>query len=301
MCQLRKGAIVVLALLVSGIPLAGCRTALDPVVIADAQTAARVKTALVNDPTIGEFAIEVRVTRGVAVLSGGVPAQTDATRALELARAVPGVTEVRSDLRVGSDAQAPPGPIDRAAPAIDSREIDSAPRLLAVGIAAGWSVPRATALKTRLAFSPLFKLGSPRGLAPAIGFDWFQADVASTDGVVPTARVHVKPIMLGAGYTLTTARFSLTPSVVGGYAFNSLTITDVGTAHGLPVEVANSVVWRAGVSAWHDLTARTAVNASVGYLKTGLRLTVLEGGRLVERPVRGDTAVVHVGLVYRVF
>ena len=301
MSQLCRGPIVALTLLVSGIPFAGCRTAIDPVAIADAQTAVRVKTALVNDPTIGEFAIEVRVMGGVVVLSGRVRGPTDATRAIDLARAVPGVTEVRSDLRVGGDAQAPPGPADQAAPGIDSREIDSGPGLLAVGIAAGWSVPRATALKTRLAFSPLFKIGSPQGLGPAIGFDWFQADLASMDDVVPITRVHVKPIMLGVGYTLTSARFSLTPSVVGGYAFNSLTVTDIGTARGLPVEVANSLVWRAGVSAWYNMTARTAVNASAGYLKTGLRLTVLEGGQLVERRARGDTTIVHVGLVYRVF
>jgi hypothetical protein len=88
---------------------------------------------------------------------------------------------------------------------------------------------------------------------------------------------------------------------VGGVAFNSLTITDTGAAAGVPVEVDNSLVWRPGVSAWFDAGHRTAINVSTGYLMTGLRITVLEGGRLVKRDARGDTMLLHVGVAYRLF
>jgi hypothetical protein len=39
----------------------------------------------------------------------------------------------------------------------------------------------------------------------------------------------------------------------------------------------------------------------MGYIMTGLRLTVLDDGRLEHREVSGDTAIVHVGVAYRIF
>jgi hypothetical protein len=293
------------AILLVGLLAAGCgAAAIDPAVIADTQIAARVKTALVNDAEVGEFPIEVRVVRGVVRLTGRVRAQAQADRAAQLARAVIGVTGLQSDLRVDGmpPAAAPAVPAERAPePGAGFGETGSSPGLLAIGAAGGWSTPTATALKTRLAFSPLIKIGSPQGLGPALGLDWFQSDLASEDGAVPITRVHIKPVMLGIGYTHAGPRFSVAPSIVGGYAFNSLTVTDTGIARGLPVEVANSLAWRVGVSTWFDLTRRTALNASVGYLMTGLRLTVLEDGRLVERHPRGDTTIVHIGVAYRLF
>jgi len=69
----------------------------------------------------------------------------------------------------------------------------------------------------------------------------------------------------------------------------------------VPVEVGNSLAWRPGVSVWFDLGRRFALNVSGGYVMTRLRITVLEGGRLVKRDERGDTAVVHGGLAYKLF
>jgi osmotically-inducible protein OsmY len=45
--------------------------------IADAQAAALVKTVLVNDPGLGGQTIEVRVVRGVALLSGRIRTQAE--------------------------------------------------------------------------------------------------------------------------------------------------------------------------------------------------------------------------------
>jgi hypothetical protein len=297
----RHGAL--LAAIVASL-LTACSAALNPAVIADAQTAARVKTALVNDPEVGGFAIEVRVSGGVATLSGRVGSEAQARRALELARGADGVTSVRSDLRVGAGPDAPPPP--PAAPATDpppavDAEIDSAPALLAIGAAGAWSIPRREALKTRTSIGPLIKFGAPRGLGPAIGFDWFQANVQSVGGATTLSRIHVKPLMGGLGYSFTRNRLAVTPSIVGGYAFNSLTVTDTGVSRGLPVEVDNSFVWRIGVSSWYDLTRRLVMNASIGYIMTGLRLTVLDEARLEHRDVSGDTTIVHVGVAYRIF
>jgi hypothetical protein len=258
----------------------------------------------VNDLEIGQFPIEVRVLQGVAYLTGPIRLPSHADRATALAQAVPGVTAVRPALNVVGTVPVGPGPSPPPPPPggalLEPDEPRGRPGLLAVGATIGWSAPRAAEFRTRMSISPLFKLGAPQGLGLAIGFDWFQADFLADDAA-PIARIHVRPIMAGLGYTLVESRLSIAPSIVAGYAFNSLSITDTGSARGLPVEVHNSLALRAGVSTWFDLTERTAVNAAVGYLVTGLRLTVLENGQLVARDASGNTALVHVGVAYRLF
>jgi hypothetical protein len=285
---------------------AACSPAIDPAAIADAQTAARVKTALVNDPDLGGRAIEVRVTRGVATLSGRVLTQGEADRASALAGAVPGVSEVRTNLLVGVEPPASAEEESSGAPTLleepEFQEFQSNPRLLAVGAALRLSDPHAGGLKERLSISPLIKLGSGEGLGPAIAFGWFSANLQSmTDRPEVVSRVYVKPVMVGASYTLASERVSVSPSLVGGVAFNSVSVTELGPAAGVPVEVDNSLAWRPGVSVWVDLGRRLALNLSAGYLMTRLRITMLQDGRLEKRDAQGDTTLVHAGLVYKVF
>jgi hypothetical protein len=286
----------------------------DRVAIEDAQTAARVKTALVNDPELGASAIEVRVEYGIVQLAGRVRTRTDADRAAAVARSVPGVQGVALALQVGVEAPtvlpdararsraAPTDNVPEIVPTDNVPEIEGDPDLLAVGVSVGLSHPRSPALETRVAISPVIKLGSGEGLGVAVGFDWFQAEVQlATSGPAAMTRIHVKPIMVGLSYTLDSNRVSLSPSIVGGYAFNSLSVTDRGAVATLPVEVDNSLAWRFGASAWFDVSRRFALNVSGGYLMTRLRLTVLEDSSLVKQNQRGDTAIAHVGLAYRLF
>lgn len=294
--------VALVAVIAFGALLSGCSATIHPATIADAQAVARVKTALVNDPDVGEYSIEVHVNGGIATLWGRVRSQSLADRAVELARSVPGIAEVRPEIQVGGDPIAPQGSPDRPLPVPEVwSEIDSLPGLLALGASVGWSIPNPDALKTRVSVSPLIKLGSPRGLGPAVAFDWFHAKLESVGGFTPLVRVQVKPIMAGIGYTVATTRLSITPSIVAGYAFNSISVTGTGATEGLPVEVDNSFAWRIGASAWIDVSRRIALNVSSGYLLTGLRLTVLEGGRLERRDASGDTTILHAGVAYRVF
>ena len=117
--------------------VSGCSAAVDRVAIEDAQTAARVKTALVNDPELGASAIEVRVERRIVQLAGRVRTQTDADRAAAVARSVPGVQGVELALQVGVEAPAelPDARArSRSAPADNLPEIEADPDLLAVGM-----------------------------------------------------------------------------------------------------------------------------------------------------------------------
>jgi hypothetical protein len=281
---------------------AGCSAAIDPMAIADAQAAARVKTVLVNDPGLGGQTIEVRVVRGVGLLSGRVRTQAEADRAVALARSVDGVLDVRTDLQIGGPSP-PEGnpPQSRGLPEVDSFGLDTVPGLLAVGASAGWRAHRTANLRDGWTLWPVVKLGSGRGFGPAVGFDWFSASVESTGASPGTARIRVKPIMAGVGYTLARDRVTAAFSVVGGYAFNSLKEVDPDTSLGLPIDIGNSVVWRPGVSLWVDTSRRTALNVSIGYIFTRLRLTTLDDGRLRERTQRGDALLVRAGVAYKLF
>ena len=62
--------------------------------------AARVKTVLLNDPTVGKHRIDVHVAGADVRLAGRVATAAERDRAVELARAVPGVRTVTSDLQI---------------------------------------------------------------------------------------------------------------------------------------------------------------------------------------------------------
>lgn len=66
----------------------------------DATITARVKTVLLNDQQIGATKIDVTTTDGIVTVSGTVKSQAEAARAVELAKQVTGVREVKSTLQV---------------------------------------------------------------------------------------------------------------------------------------------------------------------------------------------------------
>ena len=66
----------------------------------DATMTARVKTALLNDTQVGALKIDVGTTQGVVTMSGSVKSKAEEARAIELARQINGVKDVRSTLRV---------------------------------------------------------------------------------------------------------------------------------------------------------------------------------------------------------
>lgn len=68
--------------------------------IDDATITTRVKTALLNDPAVGGLRIDVDTFKGVVTLSGRVKTKEEEAKAIELARRVSGVTDVKSALQV---------------------------------------------------------------------------------------------------------------------------------------------------------------------------------------------------------
>jgi len=90
---------VALCVMLLAVALAGCGRTVGET-IDDATITARVKTALLNDPQVGGMRIDVDTTLGVVTMSGVVKTQAEETRAVQLARNVDGVKDVKSTLQV---------------------------------------------------------------------------------------------------------------------------------------------------------------------------------------------------------
>jgi hypothetical protein len=289
-----------LALLVAAAAIA-CSRPIDPRLIEDAQLAARVKTAIVNDAEIGTRLIEVRVAGGVVRLSGTVASSAEADRAVTLARSVGGVVKVESEIQIRSR---PPGGTSRGDESeitLPDRDLKRAPRIrswLAVGLSASPRLPADGRLESSWTLSPLVRVGAGDGLGPAVGFSWFSAELEAGGAV---GRVRVKPVMGGLSYTLRRHRSSASLSIVGGYAFNSFTLELVETGSAIPVSVGNSLVVRPGLSIWHDASDRIAFNLSAGHVITRPRLELLRDGRREKTSLRADTTIVGAGLAWKLF
>ena len=76
------------------------RTASRPGAFDDAVLTTRVKTAFINDPVIGGARIEVDTVNGLVTLSGRVPTKEQEAKAIQLARTVQGVVDVKSTLLI---------------------------------------------------------------------------------------------------------------------------------------------------------------------------------------------------------
>ena len=68
--------------------------------IDDTVITAKVKASIFNEPTLKASEINVETFKGDVQLSGFVANPNDATRAVEIARGVKGVTSVKNDVRV---------------------------------------------------------------------------------------------------------------------------------------------------------------------------------------------------------
>jgi osmotically-inducible protein OsmY len=66
----------------------------------DTVITAKVKAAVLNEPTLKSAEINVETFKGIVQLSGFVTSRADMNKAVEVARGVKGVTSVKSDMRL---------------------------------------------------------------------------------------------------------------------------------------------------------------------------------------------------------
>jgi hyperosmotically inducible protein len=98
-----KSATFLLLLLLSATPLmtSACRGgAAVNQTIDDATITTRVKTALLNAPDVQATQIDVDTSAGVVTLKGVVKTKEEEAKALDVARRVTGVRDVKSELKI---------------------------------------------------------------------------------------------------------------------------------------------------------------------------------------------------------
>jgi osmotically-inducible protein OsmY len=66
----------------------------------DTMITGKVKSAILNEPTLKVAEINVETFKGVVQLSGFVSSQAAATKAMEVTRGVGGVKSVKNDMRI---------------------------------------------------------------------------------------------------------------------------------------------------------------------------------------------------------
>ena len=82
----------------------GCATQSEPqspgAYLDDSWITTKVKTAILNEPSLKVMQINVETYKGVVQLSGFVDSAASQAKAVEIARAVEGVASVKNDLRL---------------------------------------------------------------------------------------------------------------------------------------------------------------------------------------------------------
>ena len=312
----RGGRLVVAAMLVA--VAAGCSARSAPsasAAVVDAQTAVRVKTALVNDTELGTLPIDVRAAAGVVTLRGTVNSAAEVDRALALARGVAGVTRVESELAVGEpdpvlDARAPrdirdggtPAASRPRLPALAPRPEEGPMRLFGLGGSVRLTRPSEINLERTLAAGPLLRLRPRNGLGPTVAFNWTNTEIETGPGGRPgLAAIRLRPVMGGVELGTARGRFWAGASVVAGYSFNRLHVDATQVGPGRAIDVGHSFVWRPGAAVWIDVTRRIGINVFGGYLFTSPAVTFASDTSIATERVDADSAVVSVGVAYWIF
>jgi hyperosmotically inducible periplasmic protein len=95
----RRFNAILLAFILAAPMLTGCGKTVNQT-IDDADITIRVKTAFINDPVVGAARIDVDTFNRVVTLSGRVKSKEEEAKAIELAKSIQGVVQVKSTLQI---------------------------------------------------------------------------------------------------------------------------------------------------------------------------------------------------------
>lgn len=153
---------------------------------------------------------------------------------------------------------------------------------------------------------PLVRLNPRRGWGFAGAFNWFRADLNDpAGGDADFARLRVRPLMGGIGYTIGPPRTLVNFLVVAGPSFNSVDFEDDFLARqiGSPaIDVDNSFAVRPGVSVTHTIRPKVGITGFAGYMINRPDITYRDvAGQSFAERWQADALVLSVGVVYSVF
>ncbi len=153
---------------------------------------------------------------------------------------------------------------------------------------------------------PLVRLNPRKGLGVALALNWFKAGLKDpAGGDADFARLRVRPLMAGIGYTVGAGRSLVNFSVVAGPSFNSVDFDDdfLNRTAGSPaIDAGTSFAIRPGISLTQTVAPRVGITAFAGYIFNRPDVTYRDaaGQQFADR-WRGDAAVLSVGAVYSLF
>jgi hypothetical protein len=161
-------------------------------------------------------------------------------------------------------------------------------------------------VKTALGVGPLVRLNPRRGWAPAGAFNWYRADLQDpAGGERDFARLRVRPLMAGIGYTIGPDRTLVNFSVVAGPSFNSAKFEGdfVSRQAGSPaIDADNSFAIRPGISVTQTVAPRVGIVGFAGYMINRPEVTYVDvTGRQFQEQWKADSVVLSVGVVYSIF
>ena len=177
---------------------------------------------------------------------------------------------------------------------------------VSVGASVTFIEPSDEDVASTVTVGPLVRLNPRRGWGPAAALNWFRADLRNpAGGDAPFARLRVRPLMAGIGYTIGPETTLVNFSVVAGPSFNSVDFEDdfIATLSSTPtIDVKNSFVVRPGVSVTQTLAPRVGLVGFAGYMFNRPDITYRNGaGQQFDDQWRADSLVLSVGVVYSLF
>jgi hypothetical protein len=177
---------------------------------------------------------------------------------------------------------------------------------VSVGGSVTFNSPTDDEVDSVLGVGPLVRLNPRKGWGLAGALNWYRPDLRNpAGGEDDFARMRVRPLMLGAGYTIGNQPTLITFSIVAGPSFNSIDFRDAFLARtgGSPtIEIENSFAFRPGISVTHTLSPRVAVTGFGGYMVNRPDTVYVDGaGQTYENRWKADSLVLSVGLVYSLF
>jgi hypothetical protein len=158
----------------------------------------------------------------------------------------------------------------------------------------------------------LWRIGHSRtGWGWHWGFSWVSTDVAgSIDGAATElGELHVRPVMVGYGYTRVFGRTAVTGQVIGGYALSTLELApearaafrDRLGAESVTVRPSGHPAFKPEVHVWRDLNGKVGLRVSAGYLVARPQITIRSTIGEDRRQLRADMLMLTVGMVYSIF
>jgi hypothetical protein len=160
-------------------------------------------------------------------------------------------------------------------------------------------------VENAFSIAPLVRVNPRRGWRLASAFNWVTADLKNPDGGGGKfARLKVRPVMAGIGYTFGPDRTLFNMSIVGGPSFNYVDFHDEyleGITSAPTVDVDHGFAIRPGFSFTQTLAPRVGLTAFTGYMFNRPGIVYRNGSTVIEDRWKADSFVLSAGLVYSIF